>query len=416
MPQLDSPPTQGPRVNSSDVEAALRSAIDSRGPSVLFESERLRGDLEAACPAAKVEIALAMLALAAQVPQELLAVHSHEDLSGVLPRLAQLLVDRHALKPDRARWAVLTWARALGLSIPASFAALCVQTGVAAKQKVGARHWIALAFVLAAILIGVLALRPRMAPSAAPIASAPGALTPSSAVLASEITEVDSSELLAGDGKSRDVFVSFKANGVALRGIERRFVRGDVAWDPRPSIIELSREAIEQHRALVGTIALRTTRHATATFQYVLVAADGTRSAPFEKTFTIAPGLAQPSTMTAAATLASRSAVGTTKPEHVVRMSSPRARVASMAPVAACTRATCGSVVAVREIPSADVPRAEAASAKPRGRSTDRKARSYQTIIRMDDRAIHTITQAARWRVGSRVRMAGGKFVAIRSG
>ncbi len=420
MSEPDSPQTQAPRVSDSAIEAALRSAIESRGPSALFEPERLRSDLDAACPEAKVEIALTMLALDAQVPQELLAVHTENDRSSTLPRLAQRLVDRHAIEPDAARWAVFIWARALGQVIPASFAAPSAQASVAAKAGGARRRWGALAFVcafvLVAIWVGVLALRPRTTPSAAPIAPTSEAPTRGPVVLAPEITAVDSSEPLAGDGESRDVFVFFKPNGVALRGIERRFVEGDIAWDPRPSIIELSREAIERRRALVGAIALRTTRHATATFEYVLVAADGTRSAPFEKTFTIAPGPEQTPAMTASHSPAVRGATGTPKSEHIVRAQSSRARVAPKAPVApaaACTRTTCGSVVAVRELPSTDVPKIEGTSVKARVRLPNRKTKNYEIIIRMDDRSIRTIMQSTRWRVGAHVRMVGGKFAAI---
>lgn len=57
-----------------------------------------------------------------------------------------------------------------------------------------------------------------------------------------------------------------------------------------------------------------------------------------------------------------------------------------------CTRTTCGSVVAVREA-----------------------GRVFETIIRMDDRSIHTVAQPSRWRTGARVRMSGSQFTPVAS-
>ncbi len=70
-----------------------------------------------------------------------------------------------------------------------------------------------------------------------------------------------------------------------------------------------------------------------------------------------------------------------------------------------CTRTTCGTVVAVREV---DVGSA--------GRSSDRGARLYEVIVRMDDRTIHKAVVPEYWSAGTWVQMVGGRFVSMRSG
>lgn len=74
------------------------------------------------------------------------------------------------------------------------------------------------------------------------------------------------------------------------------------------------------------------------------------------------------------------------------------------AAAARCTRATCGSVVAVREL-----------GARTRGarHPGDGAMRAYEVIIRMDDRSIHTVVQPERARIGSRIRMIGNQFVPV---
>ena len=71
-------------------------------------------------------------------------------------------------------------------------------------------------------------------------------------------------------------------------------------------------------------------------------------------------------------------------------------KVAATPPAgAACTRATCGSVVSVRPL--------------------DATGPSVELIVRMDDRGIHTVRQSGQWRVGSRVQRIDDRYVAIRA-
>jgi hypothetical protein len=53
-------------------------------------------------------------------------------------------------------------------------------------------------------------------------------------------------------------------------------------------------EALHAGRVPVGTIGLRTTKPASATFQYALTTADGHQSPPFVKQFSFAPVAARP--------------------------------------------------------------------------------------------------------------------------
>ncbi len=70
-----------------------------------------------------------------------------------------------------------------------------------------------------------------------------------------------------------------------------------------------------------------------------------------------------------------------------------------------CTRTTCGTVVAIREF-----------DAGPIGRSSDRTPRTYEVIVRMDDRTIHKATVTEYWSTGTWVQMVGGRFVSMKSG
>lgn len=96
------------------------------------------------------------------------------------------------------------------------------------------------------------------------------------------------------------------------------------------------------------------------------------------------------STTTLQFALVDRKGVRSAPRNVVVRVEGDRERGARAIAVE-CTRATCGSVVALREL----------------------GGRQVEVIVRLDDRSIHTLVQAARWRPGARVQKVGSQFVLL---
>ncbi len=302
----------------SKIEAALQSLIDLYGPALLFESGRLERSLRDQFPDAEREISVLVHALDKQVPQDLLSVHTDENLQRLLPLLAQRLSRHKRLTLGAANWAVRTWARGLGLAVfttgplpetlytDGGFAS-AARAGGEAPAAVDAENgesdtresdelgtllstpttggWRSGAFNLwvtvVATVVAVIAIW---------FASFYDAL---------EITQVTSSEPLIGDGKKRDVLLSFNARRVNVESVQVRLVHGDGPSEGQPSTIKVSPEAAAAGLTGAGQIGLRTTVPSTATFEYVLLSTDGKRSAPFEKTFEIAAGPAQPPVITA---------------------------------------------------------------------------------------------------------------------
>ena len=75
---------------------------------------------------------------------------------------------------------------------------------------------------------------------------------------------------------------------------------------------------------------------------------------------------------------------------------------AASASTVACTRATCGSVVAIHELDT------EPRVGPPTGART---GASYEVVVRMDDRTIQRVVQRAVPAIGTRVRVADGQLV-----
>ncbi|MGI9026905.1 MAG: hypothetical protein ACR2GP_15260 [Burkholderiaceae bacterium] len=301
----------------STIEAALQSLIDLYGPALLFESGRLERSLQDQFPDAQREITVLVHALDKQVPQDLLGVHADEDLQRLLPLLAQRLSRHKDLTLEAANWGVRTWARGLGLAVyttgplPESVyrdgvlasaagvdnggqAAVDVDNDESDPQESGQ-----LVTSLAAPTSGPLRSRAfNLWVTVVATLVAVVAIWFASFYEALEITQVTSGEPLIGDGTKRDVLMSFKARRVDVDSVQVRLVRGEGPPDRQPSIIKVSPEAAAAGLTGAGQIGLRTTTPTTATFEYVLVSADGKRSAPFQKTFEIAAGPPQPPVIT----------------------------------------------------------------------------------------------------------------------
>ena len=104
------------------------------------------------------------------------------------------------------------------------------------------------------------------------------------------ISRVDTTEPFVANGKLYDVIVEFKARNNPVQNVEVHFVRGDTTWKTNSWTAKVSTDENNLGRVSVGAMSYRSTKPASATFLYVLIAADGKRSQPYEKTFKIAPG------------------------------------------------------------------------------------------------------------------------------
>jgi outer membrane lipoprotein SlyB len=319
--------TDTPSAADGGIETALKGLLDRYGSDLLRESGRLKSFLQDECPNAKREISVLLQALDEQVPQDLLRVHSGEPLQSLGPRLAKRLSEQKALAPDASRWAVRTWAQGLGVSAVAmdlgAPSALAVGSDVlppfsmptdAPIDHSAANDWIEISrpghtsppapsriegsTTSDGDKAGFFA-RPANRWMAVAVAIVVAALAYLGVARHSlEVTRVDTNEALVADGKKRDVQVNFKPDA-NVQSVQVRFVRGDGQWDPQPQTFPVSADASAQGRVAANQLALRSPKPATVTFEYTLVAADGKRSAPLERTFDFAAGPADPPVITA---------------------------------------------------------------------------------------------------------------------
>ncbi len=319
------------------IETALKGLIDRYGEGLLGESGRLKSFLQDECPTAKREISVLLQALDEQIPQDILRVHSGEPLQSLGPRLAKRLSEQKAMAPEASRWAVRTWAQGLGVSAVSmdlgsapAFPDGTIPSGTAQGPS-AANDWIDLsqsngsasAFdnlssYTPSALAGAASMHGRPASALRRDGVADGGGQPGPVarptkrwlaiavlVLAAAglwyafgyhplaITRVDAGEALVADGKKRDATVDFKPNA-EVRSVEVRFLRGDGKWDAQPQTYPVASDAATQGHVVANPLVLRSVKAASATFEYVLVAADGKRSEPVEKTFAFAPGPADP--------------------------------------------------------------------------------------------------------------------------
>jgi outer membrane lipoprotein SlyB len=271
------------------VPVALKSLIDRYGATLTGEAPRLRGLLQDECPQAKKEISVLLQALEQRVPQDLLRVHSGEPIQSLSSRLAKRLSDEKAMSPAASQWAVQAWAHGMGVesalfsggseaadlwpdeSAPA--AAITAANEPLIASSITAAPALADPRVRLGLIGGAIALI---------VALAWWMLTPKL-----EITRIETQGPFVGNGKPTPVFVEFEARNAAPQSVEVRFLRGDGSWQPAAWKHEVG--SATGTRADAGSLQYRTKRPASATFEYVLVSADGKRSAPFERTFDITP-------------------------------------------------------------------------------------------------------------------------------
>ena len=93
----------------------LVEIVAKHGKSVLENARRCEGLLRDYCGSFRREVSVLTMAVEERVPLDLLAAAKNTPRQVLLKRLAQRLCDNLALSETAARWAVNSWAFALGV-------------------------------------------------------------------------------------------------------------------------------------------------------------------------------------------------------------------------------------------------------------------------------------------------------------
>ncbi len=325
---------RGSDVNDAAALALVR-LLEQFGPGVAAQQDRLRSLLQDECPAAKREIAALMQAVDEGIPDDLLRVTSGEPFESLGPRLAKRLSEQKALEREAAEWAVQAWAHALGVDLaapPRSIASEDRHTlpgewrnhradgGRRASEFLETRQGATppgdadqanephdesefarpARTIWADALDRFRGLSARMRALIGVASVAVIALVAWQALYkpGPEIQRVEMSEAFIADGKRRPIFVDFNARGARVRSIDIRVARSDGKWEPNNWTINIDPQDSVRGRTQAGTLSYRSQTQSRATFELVLVGADGKRSAPFERTFDITPPPATPPRIT----------------------------------------------------------------------------------------------------------------------
>jgi len=221
------------------------------------------------------------------------------------------------------------------------------------------------------------------------------------------ITGVSTRDAFVADGRPHEVTIDFSARHANVQSVEVRFVRGDAKPGRDSWNVPVPPDATAQGQASAGALSYRSSHPVTATYAYVLVNEDGTRSAPFEKTFEIpaAPVRTAPAHAAGMGTV-----VAIKEIEHPGEGTGIGAAIGGVA----------GAVVGHQggKGRGKDVATALGAVAGAvAGHFTEKKVRSeteYEVSVRMDDGSTQVIHQAsaAGLRTGARVRVGNGVAVA----
>ena len=97
----------------------LRDIVAQRGDSVIEHPQLCRGLLLDLCGEQRREINLLVTAQQEGVAEDLRGLRRGVPIEPAVARLTKRLVDRHAMAEGAARWAVESWALAVGISLPA---------------------------------------------------------------------------------------------------------------------------------------------------------------------------------------------------------------------------------------------------------------------------------------------------------
>lgn len=305
-PQPTPSPLRSDTLFSEQVPAALKGLVDRYGTGLLGDAGRLRGLLQDEVPTAKKEISVLLLALDEHVPQDLMRVHSGEPISSLSPRLARRLTDDKALAPDAARWAVNAWAQGLGvesvlLSQPAQpDAALARQEGQAVAGLAGdtaANQTFGNGFAppyqappprpIAGKLLADTRL--RIAALVAVVLLVAGGWWFSQPQLS--ISRVETAGVLVGNGRPQALLVDFEARNTQVRSAELRLVKGEGDWAQTQWKVDVTPDPAQPSRLLAGQLQVKANKPLAATIEVTLIAADGKRSAPYQRSFDVLPPL-----------------------------------------------------------------------------------------------------------------------------
>ena len=116
----------------------LRELIDRHGPGLCSDARRCEGLLRDLCGGHRREVNTLVGALRERVPLDLLASRNSVPTGLLLSRLAKRLEDQLALTADASRWAVDSWALALGVVSDAELAEMKSRRDEAAPARVEA--------------------------------------------------------------------------------------------------------------------------------------------------------------------------------------------------------------------------------------------------------------------------------------
>jgi hypothetical protein len=114
----------------------LQELVATHGPGLCDDARRCEGLLRDFCGQQRREIFVLVSALKERVPADLLAPPPHVSHDALLAQLAKRLQENLALTDDAARWAVESWAAALGT--PGTAAAGAVAAAQEAPLATGA--------------------------------------------------------------------------------------------------------------------------------------------------------------------------------------------------------------------------------------------------------------------------------------
>ena len=120
---MSEPEEAASRVGVTDARETLRQMVETYGREVCLDPRRCEGLLRDLCPGEKRDISLLLTALRERIPEELVAAGQGQPIAVLAARLGKRLSDTLGLNEEAARWAVGSWALALGLASAADLPA-----------------------------------------------------------------------------------------------------------------------------------------------------------------------------------------------------------------------------------------------------------------------------------------------------
>jgi hypothetical protein len=126
--------------------SVLCDLVAARGVDFILEPKKVEGLLRDYCPFLRTETNVLLTVLRQNVPQDLLAPVHDLGITTHVARHAARLHERLGMEMETARWAVSTWALALGLAEADDFAtadrpALPAVEEPAAETNTGKMRW-----------------------------------------------------------------------------------------------------------------------------------------------------------------------------------------------------------------------------------------------------------------------------------